>query len=150
MVNELPPNETLLIVSVTLGLLAILAGILVGTVYRLRARGLLTQGLAQVLFLPGRRKKVFWLITLLGVLFVASGIVESFDSVGWLTSLEVDLLTSIIYGSGGLCMMLLVLVGLRPTSLTEAQRVELARISQDFLLLAFAPVDAREPPDPPK
>jgi len=42
-------------------------------------------------------------------------------------------------------MILLITVGLRPTPLTKDQGSEVVRSSQQFMMLAFAPVDAQQP-----
>jgi hypothetical protein len=143
------PAEVVLTLALTIGLLGFITILFAATVLRLRARGLLDQGLAQVLFLPERRKTVFRLIILLGVLFLLGGLVQALESVGWLSTIVLNALVSVVYIGGAVCMILLITVGLRPTSLTVTQREDALRSSQEFLMLAFAPMDSRDPPSPP-
>ena len=114
-------------------------------VIRLRKRDLLDQGLAQVVFLPERRTMVFWLLTALGVLSITGGAVQALESLGWLTTIELDILTSVVYIGGSICMILLITVGLRPTPLTKDQQAEVVRASREIFMLAFLPVGAQEP-----
>ena len=137
-----------IVLGVTLGLLTLIAALFLRTLLQLRARGLLSQGLAQVLFLPERRKWVYVLITLLGVLFVASGLIQAFAAVGTIDQIGFDVGLIIAYVGGAACMILLITVGLRPTSLTDTEREAVVRSTQEFMMLAFAPMDARNPPPP--
>jgi hypothetical protein len=144
----LTPLETGVTLGLTIGLLGLITGLFLTMFFRLRRRGLLDRGLAQVFFLPGRRSTVFRLVSTLGVLFILGGLVQALESLGWLSTIVLNVLVSIVYLGGALCMVLLITVGLRPTPLTDEQRAEALRSSQDFMMLAFAPVEARLPPPP--
>jgi vacuolar-type H+-ATPase subunit I/STV1 len=144
----LTPAETYLTLGLTIGLLGLITGLFLAMIVRLRKRGLLDQGLAQVIFLPGRRSRVFMLVSALGVLFILGGLVQALESLGWLSTIVLNVLVSIVYIGGALCMILLITVGLRPTPLSDDQRAEAVRSSREFMMLAFAPVEARQPPGP--
>jgi hypothetical protein len=148
MTAPLTPAETWLTLGLSIGLLGLISVLLLATVLRLRARGLTDAGLAQVLFLPERRRIVFRLIVTLGFLFILGGLVQALESLGWLGTIELNVLTSVVYLGGAVCMIVLITVGLRPTPLTEDQRAEVVRSSRDFMMMAFAPLDAGPPPPP--
>jgi|HubBroStandDraft_1064217.scaffolds.fasta_scaffold450893_1 hypothetical protein len=148
MTAPLTPAEMWLTLGLSLGLLGLISILLLATVLRLRARGLTDAGLAQVLFLPERRRIVFRLIVTLGFLFILGGLVQALESLGWLGTIELNVLVSVVYLGGAVCMVLLIAVGLRPTPLTEVQRAEVVRSSRDFMLMAFMPYDAGPPPPP--
>jgi len=76
----LTPVETWLTLGLTFGLLALISGLYLTMVLRLQSRGLVDSGLAQVVFLPERRKKVFRLFTTIGALFILGGLVQAFES----------------------------------------------------------------------
>jgi vacuolar-type H+-ATPase subunit I/STV1 len=146
MAAPLTPLEAWLTVSLTFGLLSLITGLFITTVYRLRVRGLADAGLAQVLFLPERRRTVFWLLAILGILFILGGLVQALESLGWLSTIVLNVLVSIVYLGGAVCLVLLIGVGLRPTALTVDQQAEVVRASQEYMMVAFAPIQSRSPP----
>jgi hypothetical protein len=136
------PAATAIILA-NLIVLPTLVVVIVLMVRSLRRRGLLDQGLIHIIFLPERRRHFFALFVLLVVFFLLSGFNAGLGTLGLTSDLVQDLISAVAYGGGAICVFGLVWVALRPMKLSEERRQELERMSHNMVMLAFAPVDAR-------
>jgi hypothetical protein len=137
---------SVLVLIVTIVVLGSILGFFLLMLERLRRRGDLQTGLIHIVFLPERRRNFLRLISLLAVFFILSGINTSLASVGFLDLLTQDVVSTVAYVGGAVCLFLLIYVALRPAEIEEHRRAELERSSQELIMLAFAPADAREAP----
>jgi len=144
MTGGLGSTESILILVATIGVLAAILGFFLLMLERLRREGDLDRGLVHIVFLPERRRNFLRLISLLAVFFILSGINTALASVGLVGALTQDVLSSVAYIGGAVCLFLLIWVGLRPADIHPDRRAELERTSQEMVLLAFAPADARD------
>jgi high-affinity Fe2+/Pb2+ permease len=136
--------DSILTLIATFGLLALVLGFFLLMMWRLHRQGALDKGLVHLVFLPERRRNFLRLIALLAFFFILSGLNESLNYLGLVSELTQDVVSAIAYGGGALCLLLLIWVGLRPAEITPERRVELERSSQEMILLAFAPAEARD------
>jgi len=141
------PDSVLTLIA-TFGLLATVLGFFVLMLERLRRQGALEKGLIHVVFLPERRRNFLWLIFLLGFFFVLSGLNESLTFLGVFDVLTEDVLATVAYVGGAVCLLLLIWVGLRPAEIPAERRAELERSSQELIMLAFAPAEVRDSGSP--
>ncbi|MCI4372911.1 MAG: hypothetical protein L3K02_04645 [Thermoplasmata archaeon] len=150
MSGPLSDTDSILILAATLGTLAVLAGFFLLMLERLRRHGDLHRGLIHVVFLPERRRAFLRLIALLAVFFILSGLNEALAAIGLLSTLTVDVTSTVAYIGGAACLLLLIWVGLRPAEITPDRRAVLERSSQEMILLAFAPAEVQENRSPGK
>ncbi len=146
MSGPLGTTDSILILAATLGALAFLLGFFGFMLERLRRRGDLQRGLIHVVFLPERRRAFLRLIGLLSFFFILSGLNESLESIGLISALTADVVSTISYVGGAMCLLALIWVGLRPAEITPERRAHLERSSQEMILLAFAPSEAGDGP----
>jgi hypothetical protein len=143
MSSALGTTYSIQVLLVAFGTLAALLGFLALMLERLRRRGALEAGLIHIVFLPERRRAFLRLITLLAIFFILSGLNATLVSVGAVNTLTENVVNSVAYAGGAISLLLLIWVGLRPVNLPADRRLELERSSQEMILLAFAPSEAR-------
>ena len=134
--------ESSLILLLTLGLLAAILIFFLASLERLRRRGVLQRGLIHIVFLPERRRNFLGAIALVVVCFVLSGMNASLDSIGLVSPLTYDVVSSVAYGGGAIGLFAMIWIGLRPAEIHASRRAELERSSRELVMLAFAPADA--------
>jgi hypothetical protein len=120
-------------------------------IWRLPHRGGLVEAMARVVLVPGKRRVWFLVLSTEGALFLLSGLFHELSAVGVIGSIGSAWLSPLCFIGAVVALSVVQWIGLRPSPLTEAERIE-ARASVplvfDSLALApFAPfVDRDAPP----
>jgi len=135
------PLEYWAILGTTIGFPLILIGAVALLVLRLWRTGYLVRGLVNIVFLPEKRHWFLALLVLQSGFFLVGGMVEALYYLGVLSNLAVDVLAPITFVGGGVWLLLLVLVGLRPGELTAEQRARVAMESKEMFGMAFIPLE---------
>ena len=107
---------------------------------RLPHRGGLVEAMARVVLVPGKRKIWFLVLSTEGSLFLLSGLFRELSEVGILGSLGEDWLSPLCFIGAVVALIIVQWIGLRPSPLTEAERIEArAEVPLVFDSLALAP-----------
>ncbi|MCI4321554.1 MAG: hypothetical protein L3K18_02300 [Thermoplasmata archaeon] len=141
MTPALPLWLSIVIVTLIVTLPGAMLGMLVFLLVRLHSRRQLQKGLFQIIFLPEKRTRFLTLLILLATFFLASGAVEGLSSVGFVSTLELQILTPITFLGGALWLFLLIWTSLNPGRLTAAEIATLETAPAEFYSLAFAAMD---------
>jgi len=127
---------------------------------KLPHRGGLVEAMARVVLVPGKRRNWFLVLSIEGALFLLSGLFKQLSEVGILGSVGTDYLSPICFIGAVVALILVQWIGLRPSPLTETERVEARKsvplVFDSLALAPFAPfpgspgqVDASSDPDGP-
>jgi hypothetical protein len=141
MTPPLPLWLSVVIVTLIVTLPGAMLAMLVYLLGRLKSRRLLQQGLFQIIFLPEKRTRFLTLLILLATFFLASGAVEGLNSVGFITTLELQILTPITFLGGAVWLFLLIWTSLHPGRLSASDVATLETAPAEFFSLAFAAME---------
>ena len=116
---------------------------------RSRTGASVMDGMAQLVFLPEKRRAYLWIMSIEGGLFVLSGIVLGVFLVTG-SSLDIGLSAFLVLFVAAIAMMSWrTVLGLRPTALTKEQQETVRRELPNSLSgLAFIPLKGEEPANP--
>jgi hypothetical protein len=105
----------------------------------------LIEGMAQVVFLPHKRTKYLWLMSVEGALFVFSGISFGLFETDIVPGVTGTVLFAALFVSGLVVLTARSILGLLPIALTDADRATMRRNAPAVLeSLAFIPLDPPE------
>ena len=135
------------------GAVVVIAVFLALTAYllwRLPKTGGLLDAMVKVVLVPGKLRRWFIVLSAEGSLFVLSGLLDELTEVGLIGEWGARLLSPVLFIGAMICLIVLLLIGLRPAALTERERDEArATVPRVFDSLALAPFsDAPDPREP--
>jgi hypothetical protein len=148
------PDLSYLLAEIGLGLVLLYIPYTAVLILRLPRRGGLVEAMARVVLVPGKRRTWFLVLSTEGALFVLSGLIWQLSRLGVVAPAGATVAAPALYIGAILALMGVQWIGLRPSPLTDAEKVEArAAVPLVFDSLAMAPFapfselhDARDDP----